>query len=82
MAGFGKIRASIGQIPGGIGTYAYPGFAYGVGSVQWNGNILMGTPDVLVDPNISGFVTTQKEVGIDMQFLKNRVGTSLYLLAG
>ncbi|HRG25015.1 MAG TPA: SusC/RagA family TonB-linked outer membrane protein [Chitinophagaceae bacterium] len=73
---FGKLRASIGQIPGGIGTYAYPGFAYGVGSVQWNGNILMGTPDVLVDPNISGFVTTQKEVGIDMQFLKNRVGTS------
>jgi hypothetical protein len=73
---FGKIRASIGEIPTGIGTYAYPGFSYGVGANQWNGNILMGTPDQLVDPNIRGSVSRQKEIGIDLQFLKNRIGAS------
>lgn len=79
---FGKLRASIGQIPTGIGTYVYPGFAYGVGSVQWNGNLLMGTPDQIVDPNIRGSVTTQKEFGLDVRFLKNRVGASVTYWTG
>lgn len=74
---FGKLRASIGQIPTGIGTYTYPGFAYGVGQFQWNGNILMGTPNNLVDPNIIGSVSTQKEFGIDLEFLKRRIGASV-----
>ncbi|MBI3138964.1 MAG: SusC/RagA family TonB-linked outer membrane protein [Sphingobacteriales bacterium] len=74
---FGKLRASIGEIPGGIGAYLYPGFSYGVGQYQWNGNILMGTPNVLVDPNIHGFVTRQTEFGIDLEFLRRRVGTSI-----
>ena len=73
---YGKIRASIGEIPTGIGAYNYPGFSYGVGANQWNGNILMGTPDQLVDPNIRGSVSRQKEIGIDLQFLKNRIGAS------
>jgi TonB-linked SusC/RagA family outer membrane protein len=73
---FGKFRATMGEIPTGIGAYTYPGFAYGVGSVQWNGNFLMSTPDQLVDPNIHGSVTRQKELGIDLRFFKNRVGAS------
>lgn len=79
---FGKLRASIGQIPTGIGTYVYPGMAYGVGSVQWTGNLLMSTPDQIVDPNIRGSVTTQKEFGLDVRFLKNRVGASLTYWTG
>jgi TonB-linked SusC/RagA family outer membrane protein len=79
---FGKFRASMGQVPTGIGVYRYPGFAYGVGSVQWNGNFLMGTPDQLVDPNISGSVTQQKEIGLDLRFLKNRVGLSVTYWTG
>ncbi|MBS1634073.1 MAG: SusC/RagA family TonB-linked outer membrane protein [Bacteroidetes bacterium] len=71
---FGKIRGSWGEIPQAIGTYAYPGFAYGVGQFQWNGNFLMGTPDALVDSAIHGSVSTQKEVGLEMYFLKRRVG--------
>lgn len=74
---FGKLRASIGQIPGGIGAYTYPGFNYTPGQFQWNGNILMGTPNNLVDPNITGFTTQQQEYGIDLEFLRRRVGLSV-----
>lgn len=73
---FGKLRASWGQIPAGIGVYTYPGFSYGVNPLQWNGNFLMATPNTLVDPNIHGSVTTQKEIGLDLKFLKNRVGAA------
>jgi TonB-linked SusC/RagA family outer membrane protein len=78
---FGKVRASWGEIPKALGTssttfgaYRYPGFAYGVGQFQWNGNFLMGTPNEVVDSAIRGAVATQKEIGLEMKFLKNRLG--------
>ncbi|MBG0858282.1 MAG: SusC/RagA family TonB-linked outer membrane protein [Bacteroidales bacterium] len=71
---FGKLRAAWGEIPTAIGIFAYPGFAYGVGQYQWTGNFLMGTPDQLVDPNIHGAVKTQKEIGLELRFLDNRLG--------
>ncbi|MES2646640.1 MAG: SusC/RagA family TonB-linked outer membrane protein [Bacteroidota bacterium] len=78
---FAKLRASWGEIPQALGTTTttfgfgrYPGALYGVGQDQWNGNILMGTPDGLVDSAIRGSVKTQKEIGLEMRFLKNRVG--------
>ncbi len=79
---FGKLRASWGEVPKALGTtstsfgaYRYPGFAYSVGQNQFgNGNILMTTPDQLVDSSIHGAVTTQKEIGIEARFLKSRVG--------
>jgi TonB-linked SusC/RagA family outer membrane protein len=81
---FGKIRASWGEIPQALGTtptefgaYRYPGFAYGVGTVQWNGNFLMSTPDQIVDSAIRGAVKSQKEIGLDMKFMKNRFGFSV-----
>ena len=74
---FGKLRASWGEIPTTIGAYAYPGFAYGVGQYQWNGNFLMGTPDQLVDPTIHGAVKQQKELGLEVRALQNRVGLTL-----
>ena len=73
---FGKIRGAWGEIPTAIGIYSYPGFAYGVGQYQWNSNFVMGTPDQLVDPNIRGAVKTQKEIGLELRFLKNRVGVT------
>jgi TonB-linked SusC/RagA family outer membrane protein len=80
---YGKLRASWGEIPKALGTtstdfgaYRYPGFAYGVGQFQWNGNFLMGTPDQLVDSAIHGAVKTQQEIGIDLKFMNNRVGIS------
>lgn len=80
---FGKVRASWGEIPQALGTsattfgaYRYPGFEYGVSPDQWNGNFLMNTPDQLVDSAIHGAVKTQKEVGIELRFLKNRLGVT------
>lgn len=74
---YGKLRASWGEIPRTIGIYAYPGFAYGVGQYQWNGNFLMETPDQLVDPNIRGAVNQQKEIGMELRALENRVGLTI-----
>ncbi|HEY0749866.1 MAG TPA: hypothetical protein VGD26_01845, partial [Chitinophagaceae bacterium] len=78
---FGKVRAAWGEIPQALGTssttfgaYRYPGFNYGVGQNQWNGNFLMGTPDQVVDSAIRGAVKTQKEIGLELRFLKNRLG--------
>lgn len=78
---FAKLRASWGEIPQALGTtittfgaYRYPGATYSVGANQWAGNIVSNTPDQLVDPNIKGAVKSQKEIGLEMKFLKNRVG--------
>ena len=81
---FAKLRASWGEIPQALGTtsttfgaYRYPGFLYGVGANQWNGNFLMSTPDQLVDSAIHGAVKRQKEIGLDLKFLQNRIGISV-----
>jgi hypothetical protein len=50
--------------------------AYGVGQFKWGSNFLMGTPDQVVDPNIRGSVASQKEVGLDLEFLKGKYGLS------
>lgn len=78
---YGKVRFAWGEIPKALGTasqpfgaYRYPGAAYGVNQFKWNGNSLTSTPDVIVDPEISGSVVTQKDVGIELRFLKDRVG--------
>ena len=78
---FGKIRGSWGEIPQALGLTSttfgfgrYPGALYSVGADQWNGNILMTTPDGLTDSSIHGSVKTQKEIGLEMRFLKNRLG--------
>jgi TonB-linked SusC/RagA family outer membrane protein len=71
---FGKVRFAWGEIPTAIGVYSYPGFAYGVGTYQWNGNFVMGTPDQLVDPNIKGAVKTMKEIGAELRFIEGKVG--------
>ena len=73
---FGKIRASWGEIPTAIEVYSYPGYEYSVGLYKWNGNFLMSTPDQQVDPNIQGAVKTQKEIGLELRFLNNKVGIS------
>ena len=80
---FGKIRASWGEIPKALGTsqttfgaYRYPGMAYSVNQFKWGNNFLMSTPDQLVDPNITGSVVRQKELGLELRFLENRLGVS------
>ncbi|MGZ8541382.1 MAG: SusC/RagA family TonB-linked outer membrane protein [Chitinophagaceae bacterium] len=72
---YGKLRASWGEVPRTIAPYVL-GFNYGISNNQWDGNLLMATPGTLVDPNIRGAVTTQREIGLDLRFLKNRIGFS------
>lgn len=82
---YGKIRGSWGEIPKALGltttsfgAYRYPGFAYSVGSNQFGqGNFLMSTPNELVDSAIHGAVITQKEIGLEVRFLKNRLGVAV-----
>ncbi len=80
---YGKLRGSWGEVPKALGegntsfgAYRYPGFAYGVNEFKWGSNFLMNTPNQLVDPNISGSVVTQTEVGVDLSFFSNKLGIS------
>ena len=82
----GKLRASWGEVPQALsagnslgsgttfGAYRYPGMAYSVNQFKWGSNFLMNTPDQVVDPNIHGAVSQQKEAGIDLEFLRGKYG--------
>ncbi len=70
---YGKIRGSIGQLLNTLRTYQLNS-TYGIGTQQWNGNILTTTPNNLVDPGLQGATNVEKEIGIEMRFLKNRIG--------
>lgn len=70
---YGKIRGSMGQLLNTLGIYQLNS-TYGIGTQQWNGNILTSVPGNLVDPALQGAVNTEKEIGLEMRFLKNRVG--------
>ena len=70
---YGKIRGSYGKslqdlIIYQLGTY------YAPAANQFNGNFLMNEPDALVDPTLSGSTNTEKELGIELRFLKDRFG--------
>jgi len=72
---YGKLRGSWGEVPQSISPYNLE-LAYGVGADQWNGNFVMGTPNQIVSPTIKGAVQTTGEVGLDLRFMKNRIGIS------
>jgi outer membrane receptor protein involved in Fe transport len=72
---FGKVYGSWGRKPTSIGVYS-SNFLYSVGANQWSGNILMTTPNQLVDPNLKGSLVTTYEFGFDLRFLKNRLSLS------
>jgi TonB-linked SusC/RagA family outer membrane protein len=70
---YGKIRGSIGQLLNTLNIYQNRA-TYTIGTQQYNGNILTTVPDNLPDPNLIGTVNNEKEVGLEMRFLKNRFG--------
>ncbi len=73
---FGKVFGSWGKKPRDLGVYAN-NFVYGVNANQWNGNFLMGTPDQLKDASLKGSLITTYEAGIDMRFLRNKLGVNI-----
>ncbi len=76
---YGKLRGSWGEVPQAVGPYNLE-IAYGVGADQWSqGGVnyfVMGTPNQITSSTIAGAVQSNKEIGIDLRFLKNRVGIS------
>ncbi|MEO6406555.1 MAG: SusC/RagA family TonB-linked outer membrane protein [Ferruginibacter sp.] len=70
---YGKIRASYGQILNTLNPYQNS-VVYTVGANQWNGNFLMSEPNGVPDPALHGAAQTEKEIGLEMRFLKNRFG--------
>ena len=71
----GKLRASVAKVGSDLNPYQLA-LLYGVGSDQWNGNIVTGTPNELVDPKIQPALSSAKEAGMDLRFLRNRFGLS------
>ena len=70
---YGKIRGSMGQLLDLLQIYQLNA-AYTLNTQQWNGNVLTTVPNTLVDPNLQGAANTEKEIGLEMRFLKNRIG--------
>lgn len=73
---FGKLRTTWAQAGSDLDPYSLS-LLYSVGSNQFNGNILMSTPDKAIDSTISPQLTNSFEAGIDLRFLKNRFGISV-----
>jgi len=73
---FGKLFGSWGKKPQSLNIYA-TNFTYGVNQFQWNGNFLMATPNNYPDPGLSGALITTIETGIDLRFIKNRLGLNI-----
>lgn len=70
---FGKVFGSWGKKPTALGIFQN-NFLYSVNQNQWGTNFLVATPNSLIDPTTKGAVITTYEAGIDLRFLKNRVG--------
>ena len=73
---YGKVFGSWGKKPTPLGIYA-TNFLYSVNQNQWNGNFLMTTPDAGVQEGVHGNTFSTLEVGIDLRFLKNRLGLNV-----
>jgi TonB-linked SusC/RagA family outer membrane protein len=74
---YGKLRGSIGQVVNTLAAYQNSVlFSSTTYATQYAGNRLVTVPDRLVDPLLQGANQTEKEVGIDLRFWKNRIGIS------
>ncbi len=73
---FAKVFGSWGKKPVALGIYQ-TNFTYGVNQFLWGSNFLMGTPDGFRDPNLKGALITTIEAGLDLRFLRNRLGFNL-----
>lgn len=72
---YGKLRASVGEVIDLLGPYQNSSL-YGINAQQWNGNLLQSELNRLIDPNLHGTANTEKELGLELRFLKNRLGVS------
>lgn len=77
---FGKLRTSWAQTPVLVNShnaYTYPGYNYVLAANNFTTNALLTTPNDVVDSITSSSQNTLKEIGIDLRFIKNRIGLSV-----
>ncbi len=72
---YGKLRVSTGELLNSLGAYAL-NYQYAPGSNLFNGNFLETEPNTLIDPSLRGATNSEKEIGIETRFLRNRIGLS------
>lgn len=72
---YGKIRLSWGESPSSVAPYVF-GSSFTISPNQWDGNLLSTRNDLLISPTLKGAVKSMKDIGIDLRFLKNRIGIS------
>ena len=73
---FAKVFGSWGKKPESLGLFQ-TNFAYSVNPFQWGSNFLMSTPNNFPDPRLQGALIQTIEAGIDIKFLKNRLGLNV-----
>ncbi len=73
---FGKVFGSWGKKPEALGIYQ-SNFTYGVNQFLWGSNFLIGTPNRYPNPELQGSLITTIEAGIDLRFIKNRLGLNV-----
>lgn len=72
---FGKLRASAARVGSDLDPYQLA-LTYGVGTAKYGNNILMSTPDKLLNANITPALSSSYEGGLDLKFFNNRIGLS------
>ncbi|MFN8253049.1 MAG: SusC/RagA family TonB-linked outer membrane protein [Ferruginibacter sp.] len=69
---YGKIRASVGQVNNRLAAFQlYNTYTPNAADV-----FTMSEPNTFIDPSLHGSVNTEKEIGIETRWLKNRIGFS------
>ena len=72
---YGKLRGSWAQVGSDMDPYQLY-LTYPVDQIQFDGNILMTTPDLLTNADIKPSLSSAYEMGFDLKFLNNRAGIS------
>jgi len=72
---YGKIRASWGQVLNSLSAYDLDTY-YQVSDV-FSSNPTMIVPNQLKDPALHGANNVEQEIGVELRFLKNRIGASV-----
>ena len=78
---FGKLRASYGEVTRFLPAYSLS-VNYTLNPNTWNGNSLMATPNLFPDPLLTGATATTTEFGMEVRFLKNRIGLNVTYYIG
>jgi len=74
---FGKLRAAYGRVGSDLDPYQLQA-TYGLGT-PYGSNPTMGAPTTVFDPNIKPSLSSEYEVGAELQFFKNRIGLDFSL---